>query len=201
MYLTKVNISAMEAAKTFINSYYRWHQFVWKAFPERDGQTRDFLHRVEESRGDYTLYILSPQRPKLVSIGNWETREVSSTFYDGKKYAFKVRLNPTYKEPRFNEDKKEAKQGVRRALWDPQKISKYISHKALDNGFTILGQQIDGPYKNISWKGAKPITHASVEVQGVLEVTDATKFKLAATQGIGSAKGFGFGLMLLKKVS
>ena len=42
--------------------------------------------------------------------------------------------------------------------------------------------------------------HGGVQFRGVLEVTDPVKFAQAHSKGIGSAKAFGFGLLLLAPV-
>jgi CRISPR system Cascade subunit CasE len=43
-----------------------------------------------------------------------------------------------------------------------------------------------------------PGFHVGVRFQGVLEVTNREEFKKAFTQGIGSAKGFGFGMLVIQ---
>ena len=43
--------------------------------------------------------------------------------------------------------------------------------------------------------------HGGVQFRGVLEVTDREKFIESYQSGIGSAKGFGFGLLLLAPVN
>ena len=39
--------------------------------------------------------------------------------------------------------------------------------------------------------------HSTVDYQGVLTVTDPIRFHEAFTRGIGSAKAFGFGLLVI----
>jgi CRISPR system Cascade subunit CasE len=43
--------------------------------------------------------------------------------------------------------------------------------------------------------------HGGVQFRGILEVTDPVKFVETYQSGIGSAKGFGFGLLLLAPVN
>ena len=42
--------------------------------------------------------------------------------------------------------------------------------------------------------------HVGVRFRGVLNVTDKERFADAFRHGIGSAKGFGFGMLILKPV-
>lgn len=43
--------------------------------------------------------------------------------------------------------------------------------------------------------------HSAVEFEGILSVTDRSRFYEAFKQGIGSAKAFGYGLLVLAPVS
>ena len=43
------------------------------------------------------------------------------------------------------------------------------------------------------------LTHVAVRFDGLLEVTDPVKFLETLRAGIGSAKGFGFGLLSLAR--
>ena len=42
--------------------------------------------------------------------------------------------------------------------------------------------------------------HGGVQFRGILEVTDQKDFEITYHAGVGSAKGFGFGLLLLAPV-
>jgi CRISPR system Cascade subunit CasE len=42
--------------------------------------------------------------------------------------------------------------------------------------------------------------HSAVEYQGILSVTDPTAFHHTFTRGIGSAKAFGFGLLVIAPI-
>jgi CRISPR system Cascade subunit CasE len=43
--------------------------------------------------------------------------------------------------------------------------------------------------------------HRTVEFQGVLTVTDAAEFHETFTRGMGSAKAFGFGLLVIARIA
>jgi CRISPR system Cascade subunit CasE len=43
--------------------------------------------------------------------------------------------------------------------------------------------------------------HSAVEFQGVLTVNDPTGFHETFTRGVGSAKAFGFGLLVIAPIS
>jgi len=50
-------------------------------------------------------------------------------------------------------------------------------------------------------KNGAPGTLTSVEFAGVLTVTDPVKFHETFTHGVGSAKAFGFGLLVIAPAS
>ena len=43
-------------------------------------------------------------------------------------------------------------------------------------------------------------THRSMAIEGKLKIVDADRFKKALFQGIGSAKAFGCGFMLVRRI-
>ncbi len=57
-------------------------------------------------------------------------------------------------------------------------------------------KSVSRPRQQFLKKGAAG-TQTSTEFNGLLKVTDASAFKLAATQGISTAKAFDFGLLCL----
>lgn len=199
MYLTRGIIPALDAAKNRITDIYKWHKFAWRLFPE--DKQRDYLFRVDQKGRHFELYVLSPKRPTPMSVGSWETLEVSRRLLNATDYRFRVRLNPTRKVARFDTSGNKCGQGKRVPLWDLKDIEAYLERKASSHGFSLQTHTIDGPYKEVSFgKGGKH-THCAVDVQGVLTVTDREKFAETYRTGIGSSKGFGFGLLLLKKIS
>jgi CRISPR system Cascade subunit CasE len=50
-------------------------------------------------------------------------------------------------------------------------------------------------------KNGQPGLHSAVEFDGVLTVTDPAEFHRTFTLGIGSAKAFGFGLLVIAPIS
>jgi CRISPR system Cascade subunit CasE len=48
-------------------------------------------------------------------------------------------------------------------------------------------------------RGEKAVQFSSVEFDGKLAVTDAAKFSAMLAQGLGKAKAFGCGLMLIRR--
>ena len=62
-HLTQVTLDFATAARLRLRDCYDWHQAIWKAFPGRDGQQRDFLTRLDRRRDGFRLLIVSPVEP------------------------------------------------------------------------------------------------------------------------------------------
>jgi CRISPR system Cascade subunit CasE len=72
------------------------------------------------------------------------------------------------------------------------------------NGFSIVDSkplEISPMIESHFSKKGNHGYHGSVRFRGLLEVMDSEKFAEAYHNGIGSAKAFGFGLMLLFPIS
>jgi CRISPR-associated protein Cas6/Cse3/CasE subtype I-E len=63
--------------------------------------------------------------------------------------------------------------------------------------WVTIGAPIDEHFTRNGKRGK----HVSVDFQGILNVTNQDRFKKAFCKGIGSAKAFGFGLLMLQPIS
>jgi CRISPR system Cascade subunit CasE len=81
----------------------------------------------------------------------------------------------------------------------------WLKRKGEQSGFEILNLQFDkGEKEKVSKKKDMKVLHdldlLQVHFTGILRVTDTEAFKKAYTQGIGSGKAFGCGMLLLARV-
>lgn len=74
---------------------------------------------------------------------------------------------------------------------------KWLAEKSEKNGFKLLSVTAQG-YQQHQFK-KRQIKISTLDFDGILEITDPELFKLALFNGIGSAKAFGCGLMLIKR--
>ncbi len=58
-----------------------------------------------------------------------------------------------------------------------------------------------GKIKSRRNDSGKPMTFGAVTFEGILEVTDAEKFRESLRQGIGTGKAYGFGLLSVAKAA
>lgn len=202
IYLTRVLTNNVEAAKYKLSDSYGWHQELWKIFPDLpDGSPRDFLHRVDFSGDSIIVWIIAPRKPIPPSWGIWETKEVANSFLTHDKYEFSLRANPTVKKVVRLDDGTRKKNGRRTAISSIDELKQWlISQKAPEAGISINWCNCEPPVKEVFLCREKFGTHTRVDFSGVLTVADREKFTHAYLNGIGPAKAFGFGLLLLRPV-
>jgi CRISPR system Cascade subunit CasE len=93
----------------------------------------------------------------------------------------------------FDEDKEDYSQ----AELEQFAGEKWLVERAEKNGFKLLSVIAHG-YQQHHFKRRK-IKISTLDFEGILEITDPELFKNALFKGIGSAKAFGCGLMLIKR--
>lgn len=206
LYLSEINIDFSKTQRFAMFDSYQWHKFIWNFF--KDKESRDFLFRVDNSNIGCRIYIIShsepvPQVPDTaISI---RTKEIPNSFLDRKKYFFKIRMNPVRTHVVRDQNTNERIKGGARLTVKPQDLPVWINEKFLKAGMRILHSpelgldcEISPITKRYFKKNGNRAFHSSVDVSGILEVEDQEKFKQAFSQGIGHAKAFGFGLLILK---
>lgn len=206
-YLSQLVLDFETAARLRLRDSYAWHQAAWKAFPGRDGQPRDFLTRLDQRPEGFRLLIVSPVAPVRPgwcspAAENWKTQPIPEDYFAHARYAFQLRANTTKKVTKLAPDGSPTKNGRRLPLRGRDEFLAWIKRKGEQGGFaveeTTLRTFSRGPcyFKKDEHGGP----HTAVEFQGVLTVTDPIRFHDTFTRGIGSAKAFGFGLLVIAPV-
>jgi CRISPR system Cascade subunit CasE len=217
LFLSRAFVDYELAFKRGLRDAYRWHQAVWEAFPGRDRAQRDFLTRVDIQDRGFQVLILSavaPVKPDWCPTEQWETKPIPDRFWNHKRYAFQLRANPTKKiadpakpkaicpDGRINRNR-----NARRVpLLKREALVAWLQRKADAGGFRFNPDTLSThpARKEFFWKPrngeraqARPGVVQGVEFHGVLEVIDRGRFLQTFRSGVGSAKAFGFGLLLL----
>ena len=172
---------------------YKRHQAIWKVFPGQDGQARNYLFRLDDKGREFRLYVLSPIRPSVPDWGRWQTKKIAETFLDHDSYRFQLKANPTM---RRSED------GRRLGLFKEELLQEWMIRKADAHGFSIFEDSlaVGAPVEERFLRRGTLGKHTGIDFQGILKVINREAFKKAFTEGIGSAKAFGFGLLMLQPV-
>ncbi len=152
----------------------------------------------------------------------------SPIFTTGQRLRFRLRANPTYRCSRDGEGEDKRKKGQRYAHQTRAAQADWLARKGEQHGFSLFpvpsGTDWLDPFANETeetgganetrydvrivslerLRGDKPgaggeIQHYGVDFDGILAVDDPALFAAAVAGGIGSAKGFGFGLLSLSR--
>ena len=193
IFLNQTEVPWAWALKQGLGDPYKLHQWIWDVLPDAPDTRRDFLFRSDVKDGVLRILLLSERRPSQCGDTKWKTTEVSSTFLGHGAYRFQLRANPTFRR---------ASDHKRLAIFDEVKIRDWFTRKFIDAGCEVSGLETTAPRKIMFRKGgsARPGTVYSVDASGTLIVRDETRFRAAFDAGIGPAKGFGFGLLLLQPI-
>jgi hypothetical protein len=77
-------------------------------------------------------------------------------------------------------------------------IREWFDKKAVLGGFRVVGATISNTKNYYLQKSEHDITLFGATIEGVVQIIDSDKFASTIMQGIGAAKGFGFGMVLFK---
>ncbi len=190
-FLSQTDLPWAAALRQGLNDPYKLHQWIWEALPDDPDAERDFLFRADVKNQRLRILLLSERVPESGDRCEWQTTEVSETFLGHGAYRFQLRANPTFRR---------ASDHRRLALFDETKIREWFVRKLADAGSEVQDLDVTAPHKLQFQKDRDLGTVSSVDASGILLVRDEAAFRKAFDAGIGPAKGFGFGLLMLQPV-
>lgn len=205
---------------------YTAHQLLWRLFPAVESGARPFLYRQEMARGEADgvprgqplFYVLSDREPTpLETMFRLESQPFSPQLKAGDELAFRLRANPTVARvvegrsrsqrsdvmmdakagfPRDQRASKECQQAMEQAALE------WLQRQSSAAGFRLTTTPIISSYRQHELHKANnrgAIRFSSVDYAGRLVVEDPGQLieKLAA--GLGRAKAFGCGLLLVRR--
>lgn len=223
MWLSRIQINqehVANCARDLFQNLYKEHKLLWEFFPDRTNKKRDFLYRREMVKNKPFYYLVSNTKPIAPHQG-WivETKAYSPQL---KKYArlhFVLRVNPVVtrtlkagkpkrhdlvmdKIVQLRQSTGDWKYEVTRQDILQQEVSNWFRKKENTGGFqtepsTMLISEYN-MHKLSSEKG-KRIQFSSCNISGDLMVLEPDLFLNLLYQGLGKAKAFGCGLILIQK--
>ncbi len=182
------------------------------------------LFRTDTDRygGNPVVLVQSEREPSWGNLpANYLIARAQSKPFDlvvstGQKLRFRLRANPTKRIASKNEVLGSVMLGKRIGLTTETERIRWLLRKGDDGGFRIPGKWVDAndpetgdaiqlPNFRVDvipegrdWNdkaGCRDGRFLAVRFEGVLEVSNVEKFRAAIVAGIGSAKGYGFGLL------
>jgi CRISPR system Cascade subunit CasE len=189
--LSQAMIPVPVALRAGLTDGYAWHQAIWHAFPGKPDARRDFLFRADRRADACRVLLLSAEAPASGDVFAWRTRDVGDAFLGHAVYRFQLKANPTM---RRSADKR------RLAIFDEGRLREWLERKAQMSGFAVAPEtlSVGAPLAEVFVKNGRQGKHVSVDFEGVLRVIDRDAFTETFNNGIGSAKGFGYGLLMLQ---
>ncbi len=198
---------------------YQAHQLVWQLFADDVERQRDFIYRYEASNGCPIFHTVSERQPVGDSkIWNIHTKEYKPKLQSGQLLGFTVCANPIRAKREDNGQQKrhdvimEEKLKLKKEGKDfdmpdivQTKGLQWLEERADTHGFSIKPSnvRVDGyrQHKFFKKKGNNSISLSTVDFNGILTVTAPDVFiEKCLFKGIGPAKGFGCGLMMVRRV-
>jgi len=196
------------------------HELIWSLFSDGPDRNRDFLWREEKHGLFYTLSARKPQSD-LFTI---ESKPFEPSLKIDDKLAFSLRANPV-----VTRKSKGKKRGQRHDIvmdrlkslrpHNPEKGDlgercfarndlikeaghDWIKHQSEKHGFEVNTVQVDGYHQHILQRRNKNSSGniSTLDFEGTLTITDPKTFLEKLTAGFGSAKAFGCGLMLIRRL-
>jgi|BioPla2DNA2_1021312.scaffolds.fasta_scaffold05578_8 CRISPR system Cascade subunit CasE len=224
MYLSRIRLRPDAAGKSEFwrnfGSEYQAHRQIWELFTDGPDRKRDFLYRQETFGSMPTFYAVSEREP-VNRGGLWhiESKIYEPVLREGQRLAFVLRANPIrtkcdekgrHKRHDVVMDVKTRlkQQGRPRASWplEPEIVQRagfaWLATRGEQCGFDVRDGEVraDGYRQQRFFKQgkSKPIQFSTIDYTGLLTVIEPEAFLVALFNGIGPAKGFGCGMMMVR---
>ena len=202
-------LSRVEIPWEFSRNPYELHRQLWRLFPGEEKETRSnseesrqgFLFRIEDNPTGRParLLVQSRRAPEsasgVVLVG---TREIQPQPVAGQRLSFLLTANPVKTIADAQRDAKPGKKSekCRVPLIKEEEQREWISRKLADAGKIEAANVL--PHAPIYFrKGNRGGKLATVTFDGVLRVSDPARMTELLVNGVGPAKGFGCGLLLV----
>lgn len=187
------------------------HRLIWAAFADDPERKRDFLWRQDEKRRWLVLSARLPQDPH--QLFDVESKPFTPVLEKGHRLTFALRANAVV--TRKNEEGRPKRCDVvmdrlrafpkgERALERDRRALEagrdWLAQQGVKSGFQ-LGHVDVVAYRTekIPRSGKKPIELGLLDLEGDISIETPELFVPALAVGFGKAKGFGCGLMLIRR--
>jgi len=187
---------------------------------------KEQMSEVPSVRGIPLFYVLSKDKPSAqTDVLIAETKEYAPKLSAGDKLAFSLRANPVIARKQDNGKKNSKRCDIlmdvkyqlkhsdthltSEQIQVPQNqaVADWLVRKGTTAGFNISeisDLQIAAYQQHVLSKkaltGNNEIKFSSVDITGTLEVTEPDLFLQMLEKGLGSAKSFGCGMMMIRRI-
>lgn len=205
------------AVRDMAHAPYGMHQWLWKFFDGEAGTARDYIFRRHDIDHLPRFYVVS-MRPPVIFSEDWEvqTRPYAPQLTAGQRLSFVLCANPVVSK-KGSDGKSRRHDVVMQAKKDDDAATRssgaelveqtclaWLRTRAEKAGFELVGATVDSYRQQQQGRKRKAddaIQFSSVEFAGELVVRDPVIFQRMLFDGLGHAKAFGCGLMLVKAIA
>lgn len=197
---------------------YDTHQELWRVFSDHQDRERDFVYREMEPGS----FLVVSARPPAVDASLWSAsiKLYDPKLHEGERLHFSLRVNPvrkthdeTGRQVRHdvvqNAFKRLEAEGATRAdapgrfALAQTAMAEWLAARAPRMGFAVEdeGLLVEAYDRHVfhKQKGGRPVVVSVVDVRGFGCVTDPEALRAALFAGVGPAKAFGCGLLLVRR--
>jgi CRISPR system Cascade subunit CasE len=199
-------------------SLYDMHKAVWGLFADRPDRKRDFLYRMDQVTGRPVVYMVSERAPADPSgLFMLETKPYEPVVRTGQRFSFMLRANPVVmkKDDQGRHHRHDVVMDTRKKvaagpdgqaactadLVTSAGMSWLVSRGGTHGFVPVNGRTVVEGYQQHRFRGRKgpgDTRFSTLDFSGVLTVSDPDLFREALYKGVGPAKGFGCGLMIVR---
>lgn len=178
------------------------HKLIWSLFEHREKGDRSFLYR-EEAPGSFL--IVSQDRPTDVS-GVWqmETKPYRPELSSGQRLAFMLRCNParTYKSAEGTRRTDVVIHAAKAGQTDRLvALQAWLMRRLAETGADLLSlEELGWEVRRLSHGKGKRHNIGIADLSGTLTVREPDTFAAALYTGIGKARAYGCGLILVRRI-
>lgn len=199
------------------------HRVLWLLFQDIPDAERDFLWRDE---GDGRFMLLSRRQPAdPKGLFEVQTKPFAPELEAGDRLAFVLRANPVLRldqqetrttgKGRVTPKRKKVdvvmhalhavpvgERAARRDSVASQATSQWLAAQGAQAGFAPVAPLVTDGYTQIGIERRRghAAGFSAIDIAGQIEVTDPPAFLDKLSRGFGSAKAFGCGLMLIRRL-
>ncbi len=199
---------------------YREHQLLWRLFGNAPDTKRDFLFRRDDLNGWPQFYLVSQRIPAADDdIWQIDRQPYQPTLRTGQKLAFSLRANPVITRKDASGKSKrhdlvmdlKKQSGWQEAPGNARNSSYELFQQAGETWLSPRLERCGGKLETLNTEGyiqhqthkkgpTKPIRYSTLDLTGTLTVSDPEVFINTLYRGIGPAKAFGCGLLLIRRL-
>ncbi|MFP4258599.1 MAG: type I-E CRISPR-associated protein Cas6/Cse3/CasE [Desulfovermiculus sp.] len=221
MYLSRIELRSEQGTRSLIQNEYGVHQALWSLFADHADRRRDFIYRKHDTQPLPVFYAVS-KRPPKEDTRKWkvQTKTYAPHLQQGDVLEFSLRVNPvrTIKDANGRQKRvdvvmdekylQKQKQDDPASLAERMRMAglKWLDARAEKLGFEYSHDRlrVDGYCIQTFFKAKKNakknrIRFATLDFEGQITVQDPQAMLNTLYYGIGPAKAFGCGLMLVRR--